>query len=191
MKKHKKHNKPAVEDEDEDSKNPGSNSQIDNGEDDEEDDDIAQNMTDDQRYYLYKYFEGKQDELGQMLLEEAGVDPNQAKIEFKQGQLQMTIHSTKSNYSKVAERVKELLQKDLKHEIIDVDENEEHFVPCFNDKRFKKNFKKKFEEKYNVLLLEKADVSLNQGNSGYRGGHGGRGGGPGGAHGQRRDPATF
>ena len=182
MKKHKKHNKPAVQDDDEDQKNPDTNV-----DEDSEDDDIDQNMTDDQRYYLYKYFEGKQDELGQMLLEDAGVDPNQAKIEFKQGQLQMTIHSTKSNYSKVAERVKELLQKDLKHEIIEVDENEEHLVPCLYDRRLKKDFKKKFEEKYNVILLEKANVSSNQGNSGYRGGRGGRGG----AHGQRRDPATF
>jgi hypothetical protein len=88
----------------------------------------------------------------------------------------MTIQSTKSNYSKVADKVKELLSKEVKHVVIDVDENEDYYVPCLYDRRLKKDFRKKFEEKYNVLIMETAKVYYNQGDSGYRGGRGGRGG---------------
>jgi hypothetical protein len=112
----------------------------------------------------------------------------------------MTIQSTKSNFSKVADKVKELLSKEVKHVVIDVDENEDHYVPCMYDKRFKKDFRKKFEEKYNVLIMETAKVYYNQGDSGYRGGRGGRGGydnhggrgGRGGAQQHyRKEPGTF
>jgi hypothetical protein len=88
----------------------------------------------------------------------------------------------------------------VKHVVIDVDENEDHYVPCMFDRRFKKDFRKKFEEKYNVLLMETAKIYYNQGDSGYRGGRGGRGGydnqgGRGGRGGaqqhNRREPGTF
>ena len=44
-----------------------------------------------------------------MLLDDAGVDPTQAKISLNKDHLQITIQSTKSNYSKAALKVKELL----------------------------------------------------------------------------------
>ena len=44
-----------------------------------------------------------------MLLDDAGVDPTQAKISLNKDHLQITIQSTKSNYSKAAGKVKELL----------------------------------------------------------------------------------
>jgi len=91
---------------------------------------------------------------------------------FSKEQLQLTIQSTKSNYSKVADKVKELLSKEVKHVVVDVDENEDYYVPCMYDRRFKKDFRKKFEEKYNVLIMETAKVFYNQGNSGYRQGGG-------------------
>jgi hypothetical protein len=61
--------------------------------------------------------------------------------------------------------------------VIDVDENDEHYIPCLYDRRFKKDFSKKFEEKYNILLMESAKVFFNSGR--------------GGAQDQRREPGTF
>ena len=177
VKRAKQPRKPADSDDDEDSKTNDSNSQIDN----DDDDDGAQKMNNIERYYKYKYFEANKNELGQLLLEDAGVDPTQAKLALSKDQLQMTIQSTKSNYSKVANKVKELLSKDVQHVVVDVDENEDHYVPCTYDRRIKKDFRKKFEEKYNVLIMETAKVYYNQGG---RGGHGG-------AQGQRRQPGTF
>jgi uncharacterized protein involved in tolerance to divalent cations len=52
--------------------------------------------------------------------------------------LRISIKTTKSNYSKVAEKVKELLSKDLSYEVIDVNENDEHYINCIHDKRIKK-----------------------------------------------------
>ena len=66
-------------------------------------------MNNNERYYLYKYFEANKNELGSMLLEDSGVDPSEAKIDFFKGQLKMIIKTTKRLYSKVAEKVKELL----------------------------------------------------------------------------------
>jgi hypothetical protein len=48
-------------------------------------------MNNNERYYLYKYFETNKDELGYLLLENAGVNPTEAKIELKKAQLQMII----------------------------------------------------------------------------------------------------
>lgn len=76
----------------------------------------------------------------------------------------MTIKTTKRNYSKVAEKLKELLLKDVKYEVVKVNEDEEHYVPCFYDKRFPKDFRKKFEDKYNVLIIKSANVFYNKGN---------------------------
>jgi hypothetical protein len=56
----------------------------------------------------------------------------------------------------VAQKVKELLSKDVRFEVIDVDEKNEHYVPCIYDRRFNIDFRKKFEEKYNVLIMETA-----------------------------------
>ena len=125
-----------------------------------------------------------------MLLEDAGVNPAEAKIDFLKGQLKMIIKTTKSNYSKVADKVKELLQNTLRHIVVDVNENEQQYVPCLYDRRFKKDFRKKYEDKYNVILLETANVFFNHGDSGYRGGRGGRGGSSSG-QGQWREAGTF
>jgi hypothetical protein len=133
-------------------------------------------MDNNERYYQFRYFEANRNELGQILLENAGVNPTQAKINLSKEQLSITIQTTKTNYSKVAQKVKELLSKDVRFEVIDVVENEEHYVPCMYDRRLNKDFRKKFEEKYNVLLMETAKVYYNQGDFGFRGGRGGRGG---------------
>ena len=113
----------------------------------------------------------------------------------------MTIKTTKRNYSKVAQKIKELLSQHVGYEVVDVDENNQHYVPCMYDRRFKKDFRKKFEEKYNVLLMKTAKDFYNHGDSGNRGGHGGRGGfdthgdrggrGGGQQHFRRQQPETF
>ena len=158
-------------------------------------------MDKNERYYLYRYFEAKRNELGQILLEDVGVNPTQAQINLQRAELKITIKTTKSNYSKVAQKIKELLSKHVKYEVIDVDENDLHYVPCMYDRRFKKNFRKKFEEKYNVVLMKTATDFYNHrdyGNTGGRGGrgsydtHGGRGGRGGGEqHFRRQQPETF
>jgi hypothetical protein len=56
-------------------------------------------------------------------LEDAGVDPTQAQIYLIKDQLKMAIQSTKKNYSKVTDKIKELLKKEVKPFVIDVDEN--------------------------------------------------------------------
>jgi hypothetical protein len=91
-----------------------------------------------------------------------------AKIDLNKAKLMMTIQTTKRYYSKVAEKVKELLKNDVKYAVIDVTENDGQYVPCFYDKRFNKDFRKKFEDKYNVLLVQRAKIFLNRGNPGNK-----------------------
>ncbi len=64
VKRPKRYNRHAYYDDDEDSMTQDSNRNIES--DDEEE--SAMKMDNDERYYLYKYFEAKQNELGQMLL---------------------------------------------------------------------------------------------------------------------------
>ena len=110
-----------------------------------------------------------------MLLEDVGVDPSEAKIDLNKEQLKLTIQTTRSNYSKVSDNVRDLLKNEVKHVVKDINENDSHFVSCINDRRIKKDFKKKFEEKYNVKIMDKVKVQLNQGgaDSANRGGRGG------------------
>ena len=114
VKKTKKHKHPIKKDDGEEYKND--DNYID------EDIEVAQKMNNEERYYLYKYFEANKDELDQILLEDAGVDPCQARINLDKAQLMITIKTTKKNYSKVAEKVIEMLQNDVKHQVIVVDQ---------------------------------------------------------------------
>ena len=118
-------------------------------------------MRNDDRYYLYKFFEAKQDEFDSILLEDAGINPSEANIKFNRAQLMITIETTRSNYFKVADKLKDLLFKDLALKVVDVNKKDGNYVPCLYDRRFKMDFRKKYEEKYNVLLLEIVGISIN------------------------------
>lgn len=168
VKRPKKSIQPHQSDDEEESKSMDSSSQFDF---EDYEDEIAMKMDNTERYYLFKYFESNKAELDQILLEDSGVNPSEAKIDFLKGQLKMIIKTTKSIYSKVAQKVKELLQNGLKHIVVDVNENEQHYVPCLYDRRIKKDFSKKFEAKYNVILMETAKVIYVQNES--RSGRGG------------------
>jgi hypothetical protein len=50
----------------------------------------------------------------------------------------------------------------VKHEVKDIKESDNNYVSCINDKRIEKDLKKKFEKKYNVKLMERVEVKLNQ-----------------------------
>lgn len=109
-----------------------------------------------------------------MLLEDIGIDPSEAKIDLDRDQLRVIIQTTRTTYSRVSDKVKDLLKNDVKHLVRDVSENDGHFISCINDRRIKKDFKKKFEDKYNVRLMERVKVQMNQGGvSPNRGGLGG------------------
>ena len=109
-----------------------------------------------------------------MLLEDIGIDPSQAKIDLDIDQLKLTIQTIRSNYSRVSDKVRDLLKNDLKYLVTDISEDDGHYISCINDRRIKKDFKKKFEDKYNVKLMGKVKVQLNQGGDpGQRGGRGG------------------
>lgn len=118
------------------------NDSLDNDDDDEE---SVQNINYEERYYLFKYFEDTtQSQLDQMIIEDAGVGPGQAKINLNKDQLKITIQTTKYNYTRIAEKVKELLKKDIKHVVNNITEIDRHYVSIMNDRRINQDFKKKF-----------------------------------------------
>ena len=118
------------------------NDSLDNDDDDEE---SVQNMNYEERYYLFKYFEDTtQSQLDQMIIEDAGVGPGQAKINLNKDQLKITIQTTKYIYTRIAEKVKELLKKDIKHVVTNITEIDRHYVSIMNDRRINKDFQKKF-----------------------------------------------
>ena len=123
-----------------------------------------------ERYYLFRYFEDSKGDLDKMLLEDIGLDPSQAKIDLNKDQLEMTIQTTRSNYSRVSDKVKELLKNDVKHAVREISSKDGHLISCINDRRIKKDFKKKFEDKYNVKIMETVNVRLSSGRRGRRGG---------------------
>jgi hypothetical protein len=109
-----------------------------------------------------------------MLLEDIGIDPSHANIDLDKDQLKLTIQTTRSNYTRVSDKVRDLLKNEVKHLVTDVSEDDGHYISCINDGRIKKDFKKKFEDKYNVKLMERVKVQLNQGGDpGHRGSRGG------------------
>ena len=109
-----------------------------------------------------------------MLLEEIGIDPSEAKIDLDRDQLRVTIQTIRSTFSRVSDKVRDLLKNEVKHLVRDISESDGHFISCINDGRIKKDFKRKFEDKYNVKLMEKVKVQLNQGAEfAKRGGRGG------------------
>ena len=109
-----------------------------------------------------------------MLLEDIGIDPSEAKIDLDKDQLRVTIQTIRSTYSRVSDKVRDLLKNEVKHLVRDIIESDGHFISCINDRRIKKDFKKKFEDKYNVKLMERVKVQMNQGaESPNRGGRGG------------------
>ena len=113
--------------------------------DNDDDEESVQNMNYEERYYLFKYFEDTtQSQLDQMIIEDAGVGPGQAKINLNKDQLKITIQTTKYNYTRIAEKVKELLKKDIKHVVINITEIDRHYVSIMNDRRINKDFQKKF-----------------------------------------------
>lgn len=118
------------------------NDSLDNDDDDEE---SVQNINYEERYYLFKYFEDTtQSQLDQMIIEDAGVGPGQAKINLNKDQLKITIQTTKYNYTRIAEKVKELLKKDIKHVVKNITEIDRRYVSIMNDRRINKDFQKKF-----------------------------------------------
>ena len=113
--------------------------------DNDDDEESVQNMNYEDRYYLFKYFEDTtQSQLDQMIIEDAGVGPGQAKINLNKDQLKITIQTTKYNYTRIAEKVKELLKKDIKHVVKNITEIDRHYVSIMNDRRINKDFQKKF-----------------------------------------------
>ena len=113
--------------------------------DNDDDEESVQNINYEERYYLFKYFEDTtQSQLDQMIIEDAGVGPGQAKINLNKDQLKITIQTTKYNYTRIAEKVKELLKKDIKHVVKNITEIDRHYVSLMNDRRINKDFQKKF-----------------------------------------------
>ena len=118
---------------------------IDSLDNDDDDEESVQNINYEERYYLFKYFEDTtQSQLDQMIIEDAGVGPGQAKINLNKDQLKITIQTTKYNYTRIAEKVKELLKKDIKHVVKNITEIDRHYVSIMNDRRINKDFQKKF-----------------------------------------------
>ena len=130
-----------------------------------------------------------------MLLEDIGIDPSEAKIDLDRDQLRVTIQTIRSTFFRVSDKVRDLLKNEVKHLVRDISESDGHFISCINDRRIKKDFKKKFEDKYNVRLMERVKVQMNQGaespNRGGRGGLESRGGRGGGSKDQRRGAGKF
>ena len=87
------------------------------GSDDEEE---KKDMTHAKRYYLFKYFSSlEEDELKQILVSDAGVDPLEAKLKLDKDYLSISIKTTKKNYSKISGKLAELIKNDITYQIID------------------------------------------------------------------------
>ena len=65
----------------------------------------AKFMPNDQKYYLFKYFENSEAELPQMLIEDAGVDPLDASIRLDKAKLEITVKTNKKNYDKIVKNL--------------------------------------------------------------------------------------
>jgi hypothetical protein len=87
--------------------------------------------------------------LSKLLLEDAGVDPLESKLNVNPDKLGITIETTKATYTLVDLHLRAYLQNELTYQIV---ENATYNVFCINDKRISVDFKRNFCEKYNILI---------------------------------------
>jgi len=60
----------------------------------------------------------EKEELEQMLIQDAGVDPLDVKLKLDNDYLSIKIKTSKKNFSKVSENLKGMLKSDLKYEVV-------------------------------------------------------------------------
>lgn len=119
-------------------------------------------MTNQERYYLFSYLEAKKENLDLVAQEDSMVtQPLNAKLDFIVSQLKITIQTTKNYFTKVSEKVLNLISNEIICTEIDVKESQGHYVSCFFDTRLNKNFQKKFQDRYNVLIINAEVVQIN------------------------------